>query len=66
MKDIIALEIDEKTVAKRSLDVEQEKRIAIYDLLEKNYFKLIKPEVSGPYNLILSIRDNNGGHHPTR
>ncbi len=58
MKDIIALEIDERTVAKRSLDVEQEKKIAIYDLLEKNYFKLIKPKVSGPYNLILSIKDN--------
>ena len=42
MQDIIALEIDEKTVAKRSLDIEQEK-IAIYDLLE-NQFKLIKPE----------------------
>ena len=58
MKDIISLEIDESTVAKRSLDVEQEKRIAIYELLEKNYFKLIKPKVSSPYSLILSIRDN--------
>jgi Uncharacterized protein conserved in bacteria len=38
LQDIIALEIDEKTVAKRSLDIEQEKKIAIYDLLEKNHF----------------------------
>ncbi len=58
MQDIIALEIDEKTVAKRSLDIEQEKKIAIYDLLEKNHFKLIKPESTGPFSLILSIRDN--------
>ncbi len=58
MQDIIALEIDEKTVAKRSLDIEQEKKIAIYDLLEKNYFKLIKSEITGPFDLILSIKEN--------
>ncbi|PPR78723.1 MAG: hypothetical protein CFH01_00832 [Alphaproteobacteria bacterium MarineAlpha2_Bin1] len=58
MQDIIALEIDEKTVAKRSLDIEQEKKIAIYDLLEKNYFKLVKPDITGPFDLILSIKEN--------
>ena len=58
MNDIIALELDEKSVARRGLNIEQEKKIAIYDLLERNYFKLVKPELIGPFNLLLSIRDN--------
>ncbi len=58
MNDIISLELDEKTVARRTQDIEQEKKIAIYDLLEKNYFKLVKSNLTGPFNLFLSIQEN--------
>ena len=41
----------------RSRAVEQEREVAIYDLLEANYFK---PEGStgGPYHLILGVEEN--------
>ena len=55
---IIALDLDEKTIALRSLDIEQERRVAIYDLLEKNFFKLRDTENEGPYALQLSVEDN--------
>ena len=40
---IIAVELDEKTIIWRNADVEQERRIAIFDLLEENFFKPLKP-----------------------
>ena len=56
---IISVYLDEKTIAHRTYDLEQERKVAIYDLLQKNYFKLegnIKNE--GRYSLKLSIQDN--------
>ena len=35
---IIDIKLDEHTIIWRSADVEQERRIAIYDILEGNYF----------------------------
>ena len=49
--------LDEQTVVNRSPQVEHERKVAIYDLLENNYFSLIDgPE--GPYILRLSIEEN--------
>ena len=55
---IVSLDLDEKTIALRSLDIEQERKVAIYDLLEKNFFRLANVNVNGPYALKLSIEDN--------
>ena len=33
---IISVELDQKTVTHRGPDIEQERKIAIYDLLEEN------------------------------
>ena len=54
---ITAIELDEKTVVRRTREIEQEREIAIYDLLEGNQFK---PEGSqaGPYRLILGIEES--------
>ncbi len=53
---IISLVLDERTVGRRTPDVEHERRIAIYDLLEENSFAL--PGVDeGPYAVRLSIVD---------
>jgi len=49
--------LDEKTVVRRSPQVEHERRIAIFDLLEDNTFQIPNASV-GPYNLHLSIADN--------
>jgi len=49
--------LDEQTVVNRSPQVEHERKVAIYDLLEDNHFSLINgPE--GPYILRLSIEEN--------
>lgn len=54
---IASIELDERTVARRTREIEQEREIAIYDLLEANSFE---PAGSpgGPYNVILSIEEN--------
>lgn len=49
--------LDEKSVVRRSPAVEHERKVAIYDLLEENVFKVIG-DYDGPYALHLSIEDN--------
>jgi uncharacterized protein (UPF0262 family) len=52
-----AIDLDEHSVVQRSRAIEQEREVAIYDLLEANVFK---PEGSsgGPYRLILGVEEN--------
>ena len=54
---LAAITLDEKSVVQRSRAVEQEREIAIYDILEANVFK---PEGSGggPYHLTLGLEEN--------
>jgi uncharacterized protein (UPF0262 family) len=54
---IANITLDERTVVRRSPQVEHERKVAIYDLLEENYFALIGDFV-GPYDLHLSIAEN--------
>jgi len=54
---IADLFLDEKSVVSRSPQIEHERKVAIYDLLEENSFTpLDAPD--GPYNLHLGIEDN--------
>ena len=54
---IASIELDEGTVLKRTREIEQEREIAIYDLLESNHFAPADaPE--GPYNLHLGVSEN--------
>ena len=57
MYRIADLVLDEKTVMRRSPDVEHERKVAIFDLLEENNFR---PNGSsgGPYHLHLAIEEN--------
>ena len=54
---LAAITLDEKSVVQRSRAVEQEREIAIYDILEANVFR---PEGSagGPYHLTLGLEEN--------
>jgi uncharacterized protein (UPF0262 family) len=54
---ISAIALDEKTVLRRTREIEQEREIAIYDLLEANSFALAGSP-GGPYKLILGIEEN--------
>ncbi|MBV8687294.1 MAG: UPF0262 family protein [Alphaproteobacteria bacterium] len=52
---IIDVELDERTIIRRSDEIEQEKRVAIFDLLEKNRFAPVGYE--GPFRIRLRIEE---------
>ena len=57
---IIHIEIDEATILWRNADIEQERRVAIFDLIEENTFKPLRAFAAGhegPYRLRLSVVD---------
>ena len=54
---ISEIKLDERSVVRRSPDVEHERAVAIYDLIEENYFAPEGHE-GGPYHLHLSIEEN--------
>jgi uncharacterized protein (UPF0262 family) len=57
---IIHITLDEQTILWRSADIEQERRIAIFDLLEGNYFqpqRVHQDGFAGPYRLILRVEE---------
>jgi len=54
------VELDERTILWRSADIEQERRIAIFDLVECNHFapqRQHPDNYAGPYRLALSVED---------
>ncbi|MBI5163488.1 MAG: UPF0262 family protein [Magnetospirillum sp.] len=53
---LVHVKLDEKTMVRRRAEVEHERAIAIYDLLEENHFAPVG--FTGPYNLHLSLEDN--------
>jgi len=57
---IAKIALDEDTILWRSADIEQERRVAIYDLIEDNVFKPVRPAEAGhqgPYDLRLAVQD---------
>ena len=54
---ITGITLDEHTVVRRSPDIEHERAVAIFDLLEENHFKPASG-CAGPYHLHLSIEEN--------
>lgn len=61
MGHITKIELDDSNLPPATPEVDQERRVAIYDLLEENSFVLpvrdSKQPLVGPYHLDLSIRD---------
>jgi uncharacterized protein (UPF0262 family) len=52
--------LDERTIVWRSADIEQERRIAIFDILESNTFAPLRPQpdgYDGPYRVGLSVQE---------
>ncbi len=54
---IAAITLDERSVVRRTREVDQEREIAIYDLLEENSFEPLGSP-GGPYQLILGSEEN--------
>ena len=58
---ISKIDLDDSTILWRNADVEQERRVAIFDLIEENTFKPVRAAqkgADGPYHLALSVRDD--------
>ena len=55
------IKLDDQNLPSPTAEIEQERKVAIFDLLEKNTFKLpekaTKRIVKGPFNLNLAIKD---------
>ena len=55
------IKLDDRNLPPPTSEIEQERKVAIFDLLEKNTFELPKKvtngRVSGPFNLKLAIKD---------
>jgi uncharacterized protein (UPF0262 family) len=54
---LVAVRLDEASIGRSAPDIEHERAVAIYDLLEDNIFAPHDDD-SGPYALHLSIADN--------
>ena len=54
---IIDIELDERTIIRRSDDIERERQVAIFDLLEANRFQPAGQD--GPFRILLRIEDNS-------
>lgn len=50
---IVKIDLDERSLARATADIEHERKIAIYDLLEENYFRPVGAG-DGPFELSLS------------
>ena len=55
-RSLVAIELDEKSIVRWTPDIEHERNVAIFDLLERNHF-VLRDGGSGPYRLFLSLRD---------
>lgn len=59
---IHAIDLDDPLVVRRAPEIENERQVAILDLLESNqftYFDETITEVSGPYHVVLSLQTDN-------
>ncbi len=54
---LVAITLDEGSIGRSSPDIEHERAVAIYDLIEQNLFAPVGHE-GGPYALQLSITEN--------
>lgn len=54
---IVNIILDERTVVRRNPDIEHERKVAIFDLLEQNEFALAEGP-GGPYSLHLGVEEN--------
>ncbi|MAI12102.1 MAG: hypothetical protein CBD27_10355 [Rhodospirillaceae bacterium TMED167] len=56
-KRIVNVFLDHRTVVRRQPEVDHDRAVAIFDLLEENFFDLVGG-LDGPYNLHLSVEEN--------
>jgi len=55
---ISKIDLDERSVVRRAPEVEHERAVAIFDLIEENIFAPKSGAASGPFHVTLSMEDN--------
>ena len=55
---LIDITLDDASIGRATPDVEHERAVAIFDLIEENSFCPVGDEVGGPYKLVLSVVDS--------
>lgn len=55
---IAAITLDDKSIKSWGPDVDHERKVAIFDLIEDNSFRPVGDEFHGPYAVHLKIEDN--------
>ena len=58
---IIAIDLDEKSILRRNAEIEQERRVAIFDLLEGNHFDVAGSQ--GPFRVEMKVADGRLAIH---
>jgi uncharacterized protein (UPF0262 family) len=54
---LVEVTLDEKSIRRATPDIDHERKVAIFDLLDENYFEL-EEGAEGPYCLNLSLAEN--------
>lgn len=52
---LTAVTLDEASIERSSPDIEHERAVAIFDLLDENHFEPVGDEVGGPYHLAIAV-----------
>ncbi|MDA0338700.1 MAG: UPF0262 family protein [Proteobacteria bacterium] len=55
--DIINISLDETSIVRRNADIEHERKVAMFDLIEDNQFSLTSGKAS-PYDVVLGLEEN--------
>ena len=55
---LIEIVLDDASIGRATPDVEHERAVAIFDLIEENNFRPVGDETGGPYKLVLSVVDS--------
>ena len=55
---LIDVKLDDASIGRATPDVEHERAVAIFDLIEENSFRPVGDDVGGPYKLLLSVVDS--------
>ncbi len=55
---IVEIRLDAASIVRWSREVEHERQVAVFDLLERNSFRLVNG-FAGPYRVLLSLREAN-------
>ena len=58
---ICQIELDEKSIIRRNADIDHERRVAIYDLLQENYYQPLSElpdNYQGPFQVKLRMEEN--------